>query len=124
QSQWERLSQAVLSGELPLLNFPPHPQRDHVSRITHHGAEDLFVAVEYELDEFGNFKRIVNIYRESEVRHKVGHTADGAATQMLLLHKPFEGPPREAWGYRRLAAGGSLVPALNPIAGQDDVELR
>src|SRR5262249_8360910 len=52
------------------------------------------------------------------------HAADGAATQMLLLRKPFEGAPREAWGYRRLAAGGSLIPALNPIAGQDDVELR
>src|SRR6185503_6689330 len=102
-----------LTGELPAIHFPAHA--DH--------PNDLFVAFEYELDEVGNFKRVVNLYRESELQHKVAHTPDGAAAQLLVLKKPLE-QPREAWGYRRLAAGGSLAPALNPVQGQDSVELR
>src|SRR5439155_20939075 len=64
------------------------------------------------------------VFRESEVRHRVLQEPGGGSVQVLLLKKPFDTEPLEVRGYRRLAAGGSLVPAPNPIQGEDDVELR
>ena len=114
QTQWESLSAAALAGEFPIAAFPAQPGN----------SNDLFVAFEYALDELGNFDRILRVFRESEVRHRVLQEPGTGPVQVLILKKPFEPESIEARGYRRLAAGGSLVPAPNPIQGEDDVELR
>lgn len=112
QAQWESLSAAVRDGELAVELFPDQPGK----------PGDLFIAFEYALDEFGNFSRIIQAYRESDLQHRVIRSADGGSAQVVALKK--NGQPRHARGFRRLAAGGSLIPAPNPIQGQDDVELR
>jgi len=48
-AQWESLSAAVLNGELPMFAFPARPGN----------SNDLFIAFEYGLDEFGNLDRVI-----------------------------------------------------------------
>ncbi len=114
QSQWENLSQAVLDGDFRLASLPAQPGR----------SNDLFVAFEYEVDSSGNFTRSLQVFRESDLQHKIVYNASGEAVQVLTVKKRFDQHAREAWGYRRGPVGGSLLPAANPIRGQDDVELR
>ena len=50
-------------------------------------SKDLFVAVEYAVDEFNNFSRIVRVYLESEVGKRIVRDRQGRATQILELRQ-------------------------------------
>jgi len=81
--------------------------------------KDVFVALEFELDEQGNFSRALRIYRDSEIQKRVL-----GETQELLIGQAGEPAAREVIGLRSLGNGGQLEPATNTIFGQDVVELR
>jgi len=80
---------------------------------------DLFVACEFEVDDQNNFSRAVRLYRDSEIQSRV--VGD---TQILVVRKAVEKSSHEVMGFGRTVVLGQLRPLLNPILGQDVVELR
>ena len=113
-AQWEELARAAEEGRLPLALLPPKPSK----------PDDLFVALEYEVDRFNNFTNVVRIYRASEIQRRVVQEPDGQNTQVLILNRPGHGPPGEARGFRLRGGSDELEPAPNPVPGQDVIELR
>ncbi len=81
--------------------------------------EDLFVAVEFEVDERNNFVKVNGFYRGSEVGKQVI-----AGTQVLFLQRAGARARRQVMGFRSPVGGGPLEPVANPLLGRDVVELR
>jgi len=108
-AQWQALQKALSEGELSLQEMPAKPATPN----------DLLVAFEYEVDQWGNYCRVAGIYRESEILREVQ-----GEQQILLLKKGGQKEARQALGFRRRGVSDQLEPAPNPILGQDLVELR
>ncbi|HEY0456049.1 MAG TPA: hypothetical protein VGE41_06710, partial [Verrucomicrobiae bacterium] len=112
EAQWEALSEAVFSGSLPMLEMPQQPRN----------AQDLFVAFEFEVNEQDQFTRAVRVYRESEIERRVIEEGKDNYLQVIIVKKP--GREWQARGFQVRGTTGELVPASNPVPGQDAVELR
>jgi hypothetical protein len=108
-AQWEALQAEIQTGSLPVATLPPKPA----------GSRDLFVAVEFEVDEQSNFVKVNGFYRDSEVGKQVI-----AETQVLFLQRAGAKARREVMGFRSPVGGGPLEPVTNPLLGRDVVELR
>jgi hypothetical protein len=114
RAQWAALEKAVQGGRFPLVQMPAEPVQDR----------DLFVAVEYEVDDSNLFVRPRAIWRESEVRPRVVRDAPGQYHQVLILRKPGEKGGLEVAAYRARGVSDELVLVPAPILGQDIIELR
>ncbi len=105
-AQWEALQAEIQAEHLPVAALPPRPA----------GSRDLFVAVEFEVDEQNNFVRVNGFYRDSEVGKQVI-----AGTQ--VLYSPARGHKSPAGSYgvsragRRRAVGARAQPAPGPGRG-------
>ena len=110
-AQYQRLTELVQNHELELVDFPAFGSR----------ADELFVAFEFEPDEFGNYSRAVSLHRAGDLEKRMDADQGG---QMLLLRRPGDNEVREVRGYRRRGYGDTLELVPNPIPGQDLVELR
>jgi hypothetical protein len=108
-AQWERLQRLADEQRLPIAEMPPRPP----------APRDLFVAVEYEVDELNNFTRVVRTWRESELRRRIVND-----TQVLVMQRHGEKTERFASGYRQRGVTDVLEPVPAPILGQDQLELR
>jgi hypothetical protein len=108
-AQWEVLQAEIQVEHLPVATLPPKPTR----------SRDLFVAVEFEVDDQNNFIKVNGFYHDSEVRKRVS-----AGVQVLLLQHAGEKVPREVTGFRSPLGGGPLEPVANPLLGREVVELR
>ena len=113
-AQWEALTNAVAEGRLSLVETPARPD----------GAGDLFVAVEYEVDELNSFTRALRVFRESEIEKKIVRDAAGRDVQVVVLKKAGDKSGRQATGFRTRGASDELEPVPVPILGQDFIELR
>ncbi len=113
-AQWNSLQDA-LRTQMIEIHAIPQPFTD---------SQDLFVAAEYEVDEWGNFRRIVRLYHESEIRRHVEHNDDGRSTQLLLLGDQRSSDRREARAFTLRGVSDELLPKRNPVRGQDSIELR
>lgn len=112
-AQWEALRSAVNEGRISLRELPAIPV----------AATDPFIAVEYEVDEFNNYQRVVQAFRDSEIQHEVVTGPDGQARQVLQLGGPNR-TTREAIGFLRQGVSDELLPASGAVPGQDVVEMR
>ena len=65
----------------------------------------------------------MRVYRASEIRKRIVHDEVGRAIQMLVLKKPGQ-EELQAYGFQPNGVRGELKWALDPIPGQDSVELR
>ncbi len=109
EAQWKALLAAKRDRGFTVLEAPSKPS----------APQDLFVAVEYEVDDLNHFRRVLQIYRDSQVRQ---HVSGGI--QCLLLQAEGRTPVREVFAYQRAIAGDELILTANPLASQDRVELR
>ncbi|MGO9203690.1 MAG: hypothetical protein ACLQM8_24485 [Limisphaerales bacterium] len=108
-AQWEALQAEIQAQRLPVATLPPRPA----------GSRDLFVAVEFEVDEQNNFVKVNGFWRDSEVGKRVV-----AGTQVLFLQRAGEKTRRDLMGFRRPVGGGPLEAVANPLLGRDVLELR
>jgi hypothetical protein len=112
QEQWEAFSKAIQAGRLSIRDWRPRPT----------GQSNLFVAVEYEVDEYGNGTNVARVYRESEINRFILRDASGRTEETLRLWG--NRGVREALAFRVRPGTDTLEPAPSPVLGQDAVELR
>lgn len=113
-AQWNLLQDALRNQMIEIYAVPP----------AFTDAQDLFVAAEYEVDEWGNFRRIARLYHESEIQRHVEPNDDGRSTQLLMLGNPRLPDRREARAFTLRGVSDELLPKRNPVRGQDSIELR
>jgi hypothetical protein len=110
--QWQALQAAIQNQAISLRDVPPRPL----------GESNLFLAVEYEMDQHGNGTNIARVYRESEIQRHIVHQQDGGSVETLRLWNSRG--VREASAFRVRPGTDSLDPAPSPVLGQEAVELR
>ena len=113
-AQWEALGRAVAEGRLSLAEMPARPE----------STGDLFVAVEYEVDDLNNFTRARRVYRENEIERRIVRDTEGRDVQVVVLKQAGGASGRQATGFRTRGASDVLEPVPVPILGQDFIELR
>src|SRR5439155_15653457 len=82
-------------------------------------AGDLFVAVEYEVDDLNNFTRALRVFRESEIERRIVRDPAGRDVQVVVLKQAGRTSERQATGFRTRGASDVLEPVPVPILGQD-----
>jgi hypothetical protein len=112
QSQWEAFNAATATDGISVRHLPPRPV----------GESNLFLAVEYEVDAYGNGTNIAWVFRESEIQRHIIREPDGSSAETLRLWN--DRGVRKASGFRVRPGTDSLDRAPSPVLGQENVELR
>jgi hypothetical protein len=108
-SQWEALQAARRDGRFVPLEPIGEPW----------DAGDLFVACEFEVDAGNNFRSVVRLYRNHEIRrHIIGER------QALSLEPAERIEGRTVLAFQRRGVSDQLEPVFHPLPGQTTVELR
>jgi hypothetical protein len=112
QVQWQALQAAIQDQAIPLREMPARPL----------GDSNLFLAVEYEMDQHGHGTNIARVYRESQIQRHIARQQEGGSLETLRLWGSRG--VREASAFRVRPGTDSLDPAPSPVLGQEAVELR
>lgn len=108
-AQWNALHDAVRAGQLEIEHPPPPIPFEH----------DLLVAFEFEVNARGHYQRAVRVYRQSEIQKRFFDGVPG-----LLLSPSWEDREFRAYVIPPRFDGTRRIQVLNPIDGQDAVEVR
>jgi hypothetical protein len=108
-AQWEALQAARRDGRFVPLEPIGEPW----------DARDLFVACEYEVDAGNNFRSVVRLYRNHEIRrHIVGER------QALSIETAEQIGGRTVLAFAGRGVSDELEPVFHPLPGLTTVELR
>lgn len=112
-SQWSAMQEEMQQHGLAVANPPPRPV----------DTNDVFVAVEYEVNAENYVTGIWTFWRESEVRPQVQREPDGTRDQLLTLGKK-PASQKQVRAFRHPGVGDELEPVRAPLYGQESIELR